>query len=196
VGTTVETYGWVRLTLPPGVDEVGVRATAADGFVTRSYSAVLTAGASGVAVPAFPAAALADYLGGMGIEPAPGAGHLWGFVEWSSGADPLAPKDLLVDPYVGCATVAMEPAGPQLYYSSPKTGWPDVTAEHTHPDYATWWAYNVPAAPLKLTADAGGKILVVDIPAIEPGGITLVNMLYAPPECAAHPEPAGCSEQE
>ncbi len=194
--TTAEGYGWARMTLPAGVDEVGLRVTAPDGTVTRSYSGLAAPGRWNTMVPAFPAEALADYLETLEIVEEPGTGVLWGLVQWTDiDENPFIPPDPTVpDSYIGCAVLSFDPAGPQAMYSEANNGWPLPEATTTHPDYSTWWAYNVPDAPLTVTTTTDAGVVDVLIPMIEPGAITMVDHLFTPPEFATNPEPDGCEQ--
>jgi len=188
--TAAENYGWARLPIPDGAGEIAVRVTALDGFVTRTYAAGLVEGTQEVAVPAFPAPAALDYLETLEIEEEPTAGHLWGFIQASNDAAPNeVPDPTAPDGFVGCATATLVPAGPLVMYSNPNNGWPDPALSNTHPEFATWWAFNVPSDPLTVIADAGDASVEVAVPALEPGGFTLVIS-----EFDMNPEPEGCEQ--
>jgi hypothetical protein len=198
IGTTGPDYPWVRLTLPEGVSTVALRITEENGYVTRFYSPRLTAGIWRAEAPAFPAEAPAAYLEKLELAGDPAKSHLWGFVSFTSDVTAEDPSEMVLadneSPWVGCATIDITGAEATPMYSEPEMGWPVPEAEHTSPDYSTWWAFNVANSPLSITATAADGSVTDEIPILEVGGVTVLETYFTAPEFTTNPTGDDCTE--
>jgi len=182
-GVTDDLYQYVRLAVPAGETEVGVKATHADGQVTYTYSANLKPGADQLWVPVYPGTAMPSYLSPLGLTLTAGKSQLWGYLLWAGPAELWS-----TEPYnigLGCATITSDPVLANLYYTTPPSYLPSEAATQTALQNSTWYGFNADPVAYEFTATATGDPLVVSVPALAPDAITTVYFVF---DRATYPE--------
>jgi len=182
-GVTDDVYQYVRLAVPAGETEVGVKATHADGQVTYSFASTLKPGADQLRLPVFPGTAMPFYLSPLGLTLTAGKSQLWALLFWAGPAELWSTETY--NGGIGCATITSDPVLANLYYTAPPSYLPSETATQTALQNSTWFAFNADPVAYEFTATATGDPLVVSVPALAPDAITTVFFAF---DRATYPE--------
>jgi len=173
-GTVDAKYRYVRLTLPPGTGEVGIKATHTDGQVNWNFGPHLKAGKDRQWVAVYPATAFPSYASSVGLTTVAGKAQVWGVVYWDRGLKPWSLD--FDDQNVGCATIAADPALDRVYYASPPL--PDASATSTPWNNPSWYAFNVEPVPHTFEVQATGGPLVPSPFPLAADAVTVIQMWY------------------
>lgn len=189
-GIADDKYGYVRLAIPTGVVEAGVKVTHSDGQVTYNYGKALRPGGDFLWVAAYPATAFSHYMEPFDLEPVTGKAQLWGYLYYQGPANRWS-----VEPHnwgVGCATITSTPVLGRIYYTRPPNYTPNAAATSTPLQNSTWYAFNVDPVQHTFTAQAEGTPLPVSVPALVADAITAVFMVFERADYLTNPTVVGC----
>jgi hypothetical protein len=191
IGVIDEVYQYVRLAVPAGETEVGVKATHTDGQVTYTYSSILVSGADLVRVPAFSNTAFPYYLNLMDLTLTAGQSQLWGLLSWAGPAQRWSVETF--NSGIGCGVITSDPVLSDLYYTALPSYLPTETATQTALQNSTFFAFNADPVAYEFTATATGDPLVVSVPALAPDAITTVYFIYDRATYPENPTAEGCA---
>jgi hypothetical protein len=189
-GSTDDKYGYVRLKIPAGQTEVGVRVTHPDGQVTDNYGPFYK-GSTELEwrAASFNKGAFSYYAPLVSLTLDAAKAQIWGITMYGP---PPAGAPTTFNKYVGCATASFNPAVSTIFYTGPPKSLPSTTPKHTNPSWPSFFAFNLAPASHTVSVTAATHKLDATFPPLVAGNVTTMWLVYDAAVFKTNPTPSGC----
>ncbi|MBU1240613.1 Cpe/LpqF family protein [Myxococcota bacterium] len=192
VAYTDEVYHYVRLEVPAGESEVGVKLVHSDGQVTYAFGSYFTPGKDRYTLLVWPNGTLESVAQQVGVTADPAKARIWTVLQYSKGQDFWSFEEFSSS-HIGCATVTIDPTPLDTFYGGESFS-PSEDATQTSTTSSAHFAFNADTVGHTITSTVDGNDESYTLPPLEADAYYNLWIVYYRETYPTNPTPVGCGE--